>query len=426
MMTEQQKEKILKKVEENFTEETDLLTRLVRTKSIIGNEQEAQKLYAKTCSNLGLNIEMFTPEKNIIKSHPAYTPIDLDYTNRANVIAEYKGTSSGRSLILGGHIDVVSPEPIPQWTHDPWGGEVIDEKLYGRGAADMKAGLAANIYALKALVDLKLRPRGKLILESTIEEELGGSGGVLACLMHGITADGMLITEPSNEKIYVTHPGIRYFRVTVQGKTAHAALSHTGINAIAKMVPIIKALEALDIERAEKLKYPLVEKQTGRPCNLSMGKMQAGDWVSTVAGWATLECRIGFVPGETRQSVEAEIRKTIREAIKGDPWLEQNSPKLEWFGWDTDPWIEPTDSTLVKTLQETSRKIYGAQLELTGASGGLDARFGHYFSVPSVSYGPKGSNYHGVDEYVDLSSLMRVTKTLALFIADWCGVYAGA
>ena len=422
MISEESKKRILERVEESFTEETDLLTRLVRTKSIIGREQEAQKLYAESCHNLGLSVEMFTPDKNTIKAHPAYTPIDLDYIDRANVIAEYKGSGSGRSLILGGHIDVVSPEPTHQWTHDPWSGEVVGDRLYGRGAADMKAGLAANIYALETLFDLGLRPRGRVIIESTIEEELGGSGGVLACFMHGVTADGMLISEPSNEKIYVTHPGIRYFRVTVQGKTAHAAYSHTGINAIAKMAPIIKAIEALDIERAERLRYPLVEKQTGRPCNLSMGKMQAGDWVSTVAGWATLECRIGFVPGETRQGVEDEIKKTIREATKGDQWLKEYPPKIDWFGWDTDPWMEPTDSTLVKKLQVTGSKVYGAPLELTGASGGLDARFGHYFGVPSLSYGPTGANYHGVDEYVDLPSLMRVTKTLALFIADWCGV----
>ncbi|MGD0803252.1 MAG: M20/M25/M40 family metallo-hydrolase [Candidatus Bathyarchaeia archaeon] len=170
----------------------------------------------------------------------------------------------------------------------------------------MKASLAANIYALKALLDLGLRPRGKVTLESTIEEELGGSGGTFACLMHGVIADGLLITEPSEENIYVTHPGIRYFRVTVYGKTAHAAFSHTG------------CARALDIERAKRLFYPLVEKQTGRSCNLSMGKMQAGDWVSTVAGLATLECRVGFVPGETRQGVETEIKKTIREAIRRD------------------------------------------------------------------------------------------------------------
>jgi acetylornithine deacetylase len=415
-------EKILKQVEKSFKEETDFLSQLVKIKSLVGQEGEGQKFYAAACRKLGMKIEMFTPEKGKIKSHPAYIPIDLEYPGRPNVIAELAGAGGGRSLILNGHIDVVSPEPLSLWTVDPWGGQVKENRLYGRGAVDMKAGLAANLYALKALLDCGLKPKGKIILESTIEEELGGSGGTLACFIHGVTADGLVISEPSTEKIWVTHPGIRYFRVTVHGRTAHAALSHTGVNAIVKMVPIIKALEALDLDRAKRLSYPLVQKQTGRPCNLSLGRMQAGDWVSTVAGWATLECRVGFVPGETRQMIEAEINKTIQEAVQDDPWFKERPYKIEWFGWDTDPWVEPTDSSLVKSFQDTSKKIYGSAPELSGASGGLDARFGHYFKTPSLSFGPTGANYHGIDEYADLSSLLRVTKTLALFIADWCQI----
>ncbi len=123
-LTNEKKEQIFRKVEESFVEETDLLTRLVKTKSIIGNEMEAQKLYAETCRSLGLSVEIFSPDKKTIKTHPAYTPIDLDYTDRANVIAEYKGAAKGRSLILGGHIDVVSPDPTTQWIPRPmgWGG----------------------------------------------------------------------------------------------------------------------------------------------------------------------------------------------------------------------------------------------------------------------------------------------------------------
>jgi acetylornithine deacetylase len=125
------KKQIFRKVEESFAEETDLLTRLVKTRSIIGYEQNAQKLYAETCRNLGLSVEMFTPDKNTIKTHTAYTPIDLDYTGRENIIAELRGAAEGRSLIMGSDIDVVSPEPTPMWTHDPWGGEVVGDRLYG-------------------------------------------------------------------------------------------------------------------------------------------------------------------------------------------------------------------------------------------------------------------------------------------------------
>jgi acetylornithine deacetylase len=415
-------EKILKQVDKNFGAETEFLSHLVHIKSLVGQEGEGQKFYAEACRKLGMKIEMFTPEKDRIKTHPAYTPIDLEYAGRPNVIAEMGGAGGGRSLILNGHIDVVSPEPLSLWTVDPWGGQVKENRLYGRGAVDMKAGLAANLYALKALLDYGVKPKGKVVLESTIEEESGGSGGTLACFIHGVTADGLVISEPSAEKTWVTHPGIKYFRVTVFGRTAHAALSHTGVNAIVKMVPIIKALEALDLDRAKRLSYPLVEKQTGRPCNLSLGRMQAGDWISTVAGWATLECRVGFVPGETREQIVAEVENTIRSSVKDDSWFAERPLKVEWFGWDTDPWVEPLDSPLLKSFQETGKKVYGSAPELTGASGGLDARFGPYFKTPALSFGPAGANHHGIDEYVELPSLLRVTKTLALFIADWCGI----
>ena len=345
-------DKIVKEIDRNFPEEVDFLSRMVRVKSLVGQEGEGQDFYAGACRSLGMTVEMFQPEKEKITSHPAYTAIDLDYAGRANVIAELPGAGKGRSLILNGHMDVVSPEPLSLWTVDPWGGEVKGDRLYGRGAVDMKAGLAANLFALKAVVGCGIRPGGKVILESVIEEELGGSGGTLACLIHGVTADALVISEPSSEKIWVTHPGIKYFKVTVFGRTAHAALSHTGVNAIVKMVPIIKALEELDLDRSKRLSNPLVEKQTGRPCNLSLGKMQAGDWVSTVAGWATLECRIGFVPGETREQVASEVEQTIRNAVKDDPWFEERPLRIDWFGWDTDPWVEPQDSSLVRTFQE--------------------------------------------------------------------------
>ncbi len=415
-------EKISGRVESLLDEEVEFLSRLIAFKSLVGQEGPAQQFYGNACKDLGLKVEYFQAEKEKIKSHPGYIEIGVDYAGRPNVIARTPGAGNGRSLILNGHIDVVSAEPLSLWSGDPWQARRKEDRLFGRAAVDMKAGLAANYFALKALLDCGFQPKGQLILESVIEEEAGGSGGTLACFVHGVTADGMIISEPTQEKVIVTHPGIKYFRVTVFGKTAHAALSHTGVNAIVKMMPIVKALEALDLHRAKTLSYPLVEKQTGRPCNLSMGKMQAGDWVSTVAGCATLEGRVGFVPGETRAQIVAQIEETVRNAVKDDPWFKEFPPKVEWFGWDTDPWLEPQDSSLIKEFQACSRKIYGAVPDIAGASGGLDSRFGHYFNTPSISFGPTGANYHGIDEYVEIPSILRVTKALALFIADWCGL----
>jgi acetylornithine deacetylase len=422
MIKNEIKQKLFKQVDLSFEEQINFLTKLVTFKSSVGQEGEAQLFYAQACRDLGMDVGLFQAEKEIIKSHPAYVEIGLDYSGRPNVIAQLQRHGEGRSLILNGHMDVVSPEPTSKWSVDPWGGEIKNRRLYGRGSSDMKAGLSANLFALKAILDCGFLPRGKVILESVIEEELGGSGGTLACLLHGITGDGMLITEPTQQNIFVTHPGIKYFRVKVFGRPAHAALSHEGVNAITKMVPIIKAIEILDQKRAESLSYPKVEAQTGRSCNLSMGKMSAGDWVSTVAGWATLECRVGFVPGETGRQVMDEIERTIRDAVKNDEWFAAHPLEIEWFGWDTEPWVEPEDSPFVQEFLATSQKFLTPPPRLTGASGGVDTRFGGMFGTPSIAFGPKGGNYHGIDEYVEMESLLSVTKILAHFIAEWSGL----
>jgi acetylornithine deacetylase len=369
-----------------------------------------------------LRVELFEAEAEEINKHPAYVKIDMDYAGRPNVIAELPGAGGGRSLILNGHMDVVSPEPVSAWRFDPWGGTIRDERVYGRGSVDMKAGLTANFFALKAVLDSGLRMKGNAVLESTIEEEAGGSGGTLACFLHGVKAEGMVISEPSRECVWVTHPGIMYFRVKVLGLPAHAALSHKGVNAIVKMIPIVKALEALDLKRAKTLSYPLVEKQTGRPCNLSLGKLNAGDWVSTVAGWAVLEGRVGFVPGETKKQVQDQIEQAVSEAVRGDDWFREHPPRVEWFGWMTDPWVEPQDSLFLKEFLSVGERVLGGQPIILGSSGGLDNRFAPYFDTPSFSFGPAGGNHHSIDEYVEIPSLMRVTKTLAVFAAEWCGL----
>jgi len=422
MVADRIKEKLIRQVGLSFDSQLEFLSELVSIKSVTGYEREGQLFCAQAYRNSGLEVELFEAEKAKLKSHHAFVETDLDYTDRPNVVAWLHGTGEGRSLILNGHIDVVSPEPVSEWSVDPWGGVIRENRLYGRGSLDMKAGLSANLFALKSILNCGLKPKGKVILESVIEEELGGSGGTLACFLRGITADGMIISEPSHHHVWITHPGVKYFRVKVLGRPVHAALSHEGVNAIVKMVPIIQALEALDRERAEAQTYPRVEEQTGRSCNLSMGKLGAGDWVSTVAGWAALEGRVGFVPGENGRQVMLQIEEAIAKAVEGDSWLQQHPPEIEWFGWDTEPWVEPENSSLVLEFLSSCQKTSGTTPKLTGSSGGLDNRFGPMFGTPSVAFGPSGANYHGIDEYVDLDSLLTVTKVLAIFIAEWCGL----
>lgn len=409
-------------LEELKTEYVKTLQELVRIPSVVGAEATAQRFMEQLYRNAGLDVISFTADKKKIQAHPAFIETGHpSYENRPNIIGTLAGDPSQHSLILNGHIDVVSPEPMQGWSKDPWGGEVEGDRLYGRGAGDMKAGLLANFFALQALERAGFKPKGTVMLQSVVDEEAGGAGGTLACLMEGFTADGLLVTEPHHLKITISHGGIAYFRVTVKGKTAHAGLGHLGINAIGKMVPICQALEELDRIRGEKVHFPLYEKGSGRSCHLNVGTMRAGDWPSTVPGSATLECRIGFIPGESMANIRETVESTIRAVAGRDPWLREHPPEIEWFGWHADPWYQDPKHPFVQALTESAERALRRPVEHIGRASGNDGRFSRYFNMPASCTGPVAQNIHGPDEYVEISSAVQLIRVLALFILRWCG-----
>ncbi len=397
------------------------LQQLVRIPSVVGNELRAQKFLEDRVRNLGLEMDVFEAKLEEVSRHESYIQVPYSYANRPNVVGVLEGSPNAPSLILNGHVDVVSPEPLNQWKFDPWGGEIHNGKLYGRGALDMKAGVIANLFAVKAILEAGLKPKGRLIWQSVIEEEAGGGGGALACFLRGYKASGLLIPEPSNLRLWVQHSGIKYFRVKTVGKTAHAALSHTGVNAIGKMNRIYDALIALDEKRARERRWPLIEKIGGRSTNINIGTYNAGDWASSVAGMAAMECRIGFVPGEKEREIVKEVEETISRVAQADPWLREHPPTVEWYGWHTEPWVQDEKDRFVQSFIKSAAPVLGKEPELHGFTGGLDARFGQYFGTPGFSFGPQGDRFHGPDEYVELDSLKMVTRIIAKFVLDWCG-----
>ena len=412
-------EKALLTLEHNSDAMIQDLAELVRIRSVVGFEGEAQKWIAKKMASMGLAVETFEADKTTLLNHPAYVQVEWPYAGRPNVIGKLQGDSKAKSLILNGHVDVVSAEPIGQWTHDPWGAEIHDGKMYGRGTADMKAGLIANLYAVKAVMEADAIPKGSILLYSVIEEEAGGGGGTLACLLQGYRANAMLNTEPFL-KVAIAHPGILYFRVKVQGKSIHAGRSHLGVNAAGKMIPIYETLMKLDEERAKRLHFRLAEMDSGRSCNLNIGTFHAGDWPSNVAGSATMECRISFVPGETEESVKREITERIMEAACKDPWLRNRPPEVEWFGWHANPWIQDETDPFIQLVQKNGRDVLGVEPPIVGKPAGLDTRFCTEFGISACAFGPNGGNIHGVDEWVDLDSVVQTAKVAALTVLDWC------
>jgi acetylornithine deacetylase len=415
------KVKVFQHIEDLSSELVTAIQDLVRIPSIVGHEGPAQERMERNYRSVGLEVRTCPVNIDRIREHPVYIDTGLSYDGRSNVIGILRGSSENRSIILNGHIDVVTPEPINSWTCDPWGAEIRTGRIYGRGAGDMKSGLMANLFAIRAILDAGFKPRGTVILQSVIEEEAGGSGGTLACLTEGYTADGMICTDGSGFDLTISHAGVSYFRVKVRGRSSHAGEAHLGINTISKMFPVYQALVELDEKRGREVHFPLYEKESTRSCHLNIGTFRAGDWPSTVAGDAEIQGRIGFVPGENIYDIRRLVEQTIHDAARGDAWLRENPPVVEWFGWQTQPWLQDTKHHFIQSLQEAAKDVFGRQREFRGEPAGMDVRYAAYFNMPAAALGPLTYNVHGIDECVDIPSVIELTKFLALVVLRWCG-----
>lgn len=420
MVNSDAKNLVLKTLETMQEDLFKTLSGLVQIPSVVGDEGKAQQYMAKLYKDLNLQVDVVETKLDEIKNHPKYLALQWPYENRPNVVGICRGTGGGRSLILNGHIDTVSPEPVTSWKYPPFSGQIEDGKLYGRGAADMKSGLIANYYALKAILDSGLKLKGDVQLQSVIEEEAGGSGGTLGLLVKGYRADGMVFSEPMGFNLMVATAGTCYFRVKVKGKPAHGGEAHKGVNAAGKMVIIYHALEALERQRAAQVHYPLFDRWLGQSAELSVGSFHSGNWPSTVPGLAEIECRISFIPGEKLSDIRALVLKTIQDACREDPWLKEHPPEVEFFGWQTEAWEQDTRHPLVGVLKRQAEDVLGQEVGFTGFPAGMDNRFCSDYGIPSVSFGPTGE-LHIVNEYVILDTVLACAKVYAMTILDWCG-----
>ncbi len=404
------------------------LASCVRIPSVVGSEGPVQRFMRGLYERLGLEIDEFEADPAQVAQQPGFIATPFGSAGRPNVVGTLRGSDpAARSLALNGHVDVVSPEPVEAWSHDPWGGEIVGQgaeaRLYGRGALDMKSGTVACVHALKAVLDAGLRPRGTVILQSVVEEEAGGGAGTLATLDRGHVADALLNPEPFHRVVVLGQPGVMLFRVTVIGKTAHAAQSQLGVNAIGRIAPLYQAMIDLDAERAARWSDDFWGSLAGgRSVNLNVGTLHAGDWPSTVAGRAVMECRVAFIPPQTMAEVRSEVEGRIAEVAASDPWLREHPPLVEWFGWQADPWRQDEAHPFIAALGDATADVVGARPRHACATAGLDARFCGQFGLAAACIGARGANMHGIDEYVELESVVETAKIIAATIVRWCGV----
>jgi acetylornithine deacetylase len=216
-----------------------------------------------------------------------------------------------------------------------------------------------------------------------------------------------------------------YFRIIIPGLTAHAATAHFGENAILKTLPILNALKELNETRQRTIHYPLVEQypeMKGRSTTINIGTINAGDWPSTVPGICTIEGRIGWPPGESRETVISQVETAVSSAARKDPWLTDHKPKIEWFGWRARPHEQDKNDPLVKAIGKHSLNITKTEPSYSGGSAGLDTRYFVHNGIPAVVYGPLAERIHSYDERVTIDSTINVAKVIAATTLEWCGV----
>src|SRR4051812_3585858 len=298
---------------------SELLADLVAAPTLLGEEAPGQAVMRRAFAGLGLEPFDVPLDRAALERHPAGAPFGWDIDDKANVVADWKAAGNGgRSLILNGHIDVVSPEPASLWSEDPYGARVDGEWMYGRGAGDMKSGLVAMVSAVRGLQRLGLAPRAAVQLQSVVEEECTGNGA-LACVLAGHTADAAILTEPTRGAVWHAQVGVLWFQVHVIGLPAHAGDATEGANAIEASAAVIQALRALEAE-LNAVVHPLYAGHP-HPINLNVGKIHGGDWPSTVAGECLTHFRLALYPSERVSDLQARVEHTVAQAVTARPGL---------------------------------------------------------------------------------------------------------
>jgi acetylornithine deacetylase/succinyl-diaminopimelate desuccinylase family protein len=358
------------------------------------------------------------------------------FPGEQDLVGTLKGAGGGRSIILNGHIDVAEVREGENWTYGPFEPVVEGEKVYGRGAFDMKGGIAAMVMAVDALQQLGFELKGDVIVESVIGEE-AGEPGTVRCIERGYRADFAVIPEPFGE-IVVGQGGCITVWITIKNpETLHdgtrmywtqAGGGMEGASAIEKMVKIIQGLQELERYWAVHKVHPAMPRgmTTINPAVIIGGRHPA-----FIADECRLWCTIHMLPSETYDDVIREVEDYVGRIAASDLWLRKHPPAFKWAGsslvkdqgevfpsFETDP-----DHPGVQTLAAAFQTATGEKPTISRTTTVGDAGWLSRAGIPCVYYGPGGSlsQAHSVDEFVKVDEVLKATKVLALTLMEWCG-----
>ena len=402
-------------------EAIERLQELIRIPSVTGSEHDVQQAVGRQMNELALDIDMWEPDAAELLPYAEHVGEFESLAGRPNVVGTRRGSGSGRSMILNAHIDTVEAGDPAQWSVDPFLAEHTQGKVFGRGSCDMKAGLVAELIALRALDEAGVTLHGDVFVESVISEEDGGAGA-LATILRGYTADAAIITEPTNLAIIPAQGGSLVFRLTITGLSAHACVRNEGVSALEKFIPIHTAILAHERGHHEAITHPLYQRFENR-APINIGTVRAGNWPSSVPESIVVEGRAGLVPGESLDDTRSALVETIQRAANADPWLAAHPPRIDWFSGQFAAAETSIDHPLMHTLQNAHLATTGSAAVIDAATYGADMRhFTNFGRIPCVMYGPGDvRRAHRPDEFVPVSEVLTVAKTLAVALSAWCG-----
>ena len=395
------------------------LSELIAIESLGGHETAAQEWMAKTLIDLGLAVDVWPIDFVALAQHPAFS-MEVPRDNGLGVVGTL-GDGEGPTLILNGHVDVVPIGDRSQWTVEPFTATIRNDAVYGRGACDMKGGLAAALAALRALVTSGVPLTGRVALQSVVGEEDGGAG-TLATLLRGHRGHGALSMEPTQLMLAPAHAGALTFRIRVSGLSAHGCVREEGVSALEIFRPIHDALLALEADRNVRLRQPLFERYR-LPYALSIGRLSTGDWPSSVPDRLICEGRYGIAPGERAENAQREFEEAVGSAAATHAYLRDHPPCVEWWGGQFMPAHTPADAAIVDATRCAIRDVTGEDARVEGMTYGADMRLlVNEGGIPTVLFGPGDvRRAHRPDEFVPIDDLLTAARVIALTAIRFCG-----
>jgi len=392
-------------------------------------ESEVQNRIMDFLSPLGFESEIWEPDWQSLSKYegrPGYFK-GRDFKNRAVLFSELKGQGHGKSILLTGHVDVVPAGD--NWKHDPYEPAIEGGKIYGRGAVDMKGGIASMLMAVKAIVASGITLKGDIKVGTVPDEEAGGMGS-LAFVDRGYTADGGFMTEPTDLKIAPLCRGILWGKVKIKGRSALLEVKQKdwrnggGVDAIEYARIILNAISDLNKEWRDTASKN--HKYIPSPCQVIVSQINAGTYPTTFADACEIVFDLQYLPSERDEynlggKVKQEFEQFISNIALNHSWLVANPPEVEWL-LDADCAEIPVDGDFCTTVAISAKEV-GLNPIIEGCQSHTDMGWFVNSGTPMINFGAGDPMLsHQDDEFVELEDLLKATKIIATTIINWCGV----